>query len=113
MALALLLNLYYSGTAFVYMIGAAFFGGLFVWIMIMVTHLAFRRRAPAGEVRFASRGPWSTLAGLASLIAVMISTWWVPGFRITLEAGLPWLALISLCYVAWARWRATQPPHAN
>ncbi len=113
MALALLLNLYYSATAFVYMIGAAFFGGLFVWIMIMVTHLAFRRRAPEGAVRFAPRGPWSTLVGLAALVAVMISTWWVPGFRITLAAGLPWLAFISLCYVAWAQWRAAQPPRSS
>jgi amino acid transporter, AAT family len=109
MGLALLLNLYYSSTAFVYMIGAAFFGGLFVWIMIMVTHLAFRRHAPEGAERFAPRGPWSTLLGLAALIAVMVSTWWVPGFRITLEAGLPWLAFISLCYVAWAQWRKAQP----
>jgi AAT family amino acid transporter len=113
MALALLLNLYYSATAFVYMIGAAFFGGLFVWIMIMLTHLAFRRHAPAGAVRFAPRGPWSTLIGLAALVTVMISTWWVPGFRITLEAGLPWLAFISLCYVAWAQWRKAQAPRTN
>ncbi len=113
MALALLLNLYYSATAFLYMIGAAFFGGLFVWIMIMVTHLAFRRHAPEGAVRFAPRGPWSTLVGLAALVAVMISTWWVPGFRITLEAGLPWLAFISLCYVAWAQWRTAQTHREN
>ncbi len=113
MALALLLNVYYSATAFVYMIGAAFFGGLFVWIMIMLTHLAFRRHAPAEAVRFAPRGPWSTLIGLAALIAVLVSTWWVPGFRITLEAGLPWLAFISLCYVAWAQWRGAGTPRAN
>jgi L-asparagine transporter-like permease len=113
MGLALLLNLYYSATAFVYMIGAAFFGGLFVWIMIMVTHFAFRRHAPEGAARFAPRGPWSTIIGLSALVAVMISTWWVPGFRITLEAGLPWLAFISLCYVAWAQWRKAQPQQTN
>jgi AAT family amino acid transporter len=113
MALALLLNLYYSATAFVYMIGAAFFGGLFVWIMILVTHLRFRWRAPEGAARFAPRGPWSTLIGLAALSAVMISTWWVPGFRITLEAGLPWLAFISLCYFAWTRWRVAHPSRTN
>jgi L-asparagine transporter-like permease len=113
MGLALLLNLYYSATAFVYMIGAAFFGGLFVWIMIMVTHLRFRRHAPEGAARFAPRGPWSTLIGLAALIGVMISTWWVPGFRITLWAGLPWLAFISLCYFAWTRWLAANPRRAE
>jgi AAT family amino acid transporter len=106
---ALVLNLYYNETTYVYMIGAAFFGGLFVWMMIFVTHLMFRRRAPEGSLRFAPAGPWSSLVGLAALTAVMVSTWWVPGFRITLKAGLPWLAFISLCYFAWARRQAGRP----
>ncbi len=36
-------------------------------------------------------------------MAVLLSTWWVPGFRITLVAGVPWLALITLCYWVWSR----------
>ena len=92
------------------MLGAAFFGGLFVWMMIFVTHLAFRRRyrgaaGGAAPPRFAPPGPWSSLAGLAALTAVLVSTWWIPGMRITLSAGLPWLVFISLCYVFWARLR--------
>jgi amino acid transporter, AAT family len=106
---ALVLNLYYNETTYVYMIGAAFFGGLFVWMMIFVTHLMFRRRAPQGSLRFAPAGPWSSLVGFAALTAVMVSTWWVPGFRITLKAGLPWLAFISLCYFAWAGRQAGRP----
>ena len=139
MVAALLLNLRFRETAYVYMIGAAFFGGLFVWIMIFVTHLAFRRRVSfdkvakagtasspqqpatklsgAGEgpgaalhpstkpVRFAPRGPWSSLGGLVALMAVLVSTWWIPGMKITLGAGLPWLAFISLCYLGWTRAR--------
>ena len=31
------------GSAYVYMFGIALFGGLFVWLMIFVTHLCFRR----------------------------------------------------------------------
>jgi AAT family amino acid transporter len=106
---ALLFDHYFHQTAYVYMLGAAFFGGLFVWIMIFVTHLAFRRRtraAAAGDpapLRFAPPGPWSSLAGLTALVAVGISTWWIPGMRITLAAGLPWLAFISLCYLVWER----------
>ena len=98
---ALGLNLLYKETTFVYMIGAAFFGGLFVWMMIFVTHFLYRRRAPRGALRFAPPGPWSSIVGLAALAAVMVSTWWVHGFRITLEAGIPWLVFISLCYFAW------------
>jgi AAT family amino acid transporter len=111
MVTALVLDLRFAETAYLYMLGAAFFGGLFVWMMIFLTHLAFRRRqggATALLVRFAPRGPWSSLAGFGALAAVLISTWWIPGMRITLEAGLPWLAFISLCYLVWTRARAAK-----
>jgi L-asparagine transporter-like permease len=104
MIAALFLEHWFQATAFVYMLGAAFFGGIFVWLMIFVTHLAFRRRAarwPQPPMRFAPRGPWSSLFGLLALTGVLVSTWWVPGLRITLTAGLPWLAFISLCYLVW------------
>jgi len=107
-ALALQLRFGETSSAYLYMLGAAFFGGLFVWMMIFVTHLAFRRRAASAGIallRFAPRGPWSSLTGLAALVGVLVSTWWVPGMRITLAAGLPWLVFISLCYLVWVRWR--------
>jgi L-asparagine transporter-like permease len=113
MVAAFALNLHYQETAYLYMLGAAFFGGLFVWMMIFVTHLAFRRRyrgatEDSAPLRFAPRGPWSSLAGLAALAAMLISTWWIPGMRITLEVGLPWLVFISLCYLAWSVRRSRQ-----
>ncbi len=33
----------------------------------------------------------------------LLLTWWVPGLRITLKAGVPWLVFISLCYLVWRR----------
>jgi amino acid transporter, AAT family len=106
MIAALFLEHWFQATAFVYMLGAAFFGGIFVWLMIFVTHLAFRRRTagwPQPPMRFAPPGPWSSLFGLIALTAVLVSTWWVPGLRVTLTAGFPWLAFISLCYLVWAQ----------
>jgi L-asparagine transporter-like permease len=103
MAAALVLSELFKNTAFVFMIGVAFFGGPFVWIMTLLTHLAFRRatfRAQKSILRFAPPGPWSSLLGLAALVAVLISTWWVPSFHVTLLAGPPWLAFITLCYLA-------------
>ncbi|MGH6628971.1 MAG: amino acid permease, partial [Burkholderiales bacterium] len=45
MVTALILQLSFQSTrVFTYMIGAAFFGGLFVWLMIFLTHLRFRSR---------------------------------------------------------------------
>jgi L-asparagine transporter-like permease len=106
MAVAVILSHYFEATAFVFMIGVAFFGGPFIWIMILLTHLAFRRaNARAGKevLRFAPPGPWSSLLGLAALLGVLLSTWWVPGFGITLRAGPPWLAFITLCYFVWRK----------
>jgi L-asparagine transporter-like permease len=106
MAVAVFLSHYFEATAFVFMIGVAFFGGPFIWIMILITHLTFRRanvRSGKTVLRFAPPGPWSSLFGLAALLGVLISTWWVPGFRVTLRAGPPWLAFITVCYWVWSR----------
>jgi len=106
MVAALFLERRYSATAYVYMLGAAFFGGIFVWLMIFVTHLAFRKRLASAlkpPARFGPRGYWASLFGAFALGAVLVSTWWVPGLRITLTAGLPWLLFVSLCYAVWTR----------
>ena len=108
MIAALFLSHFFESTAFVFMIGVAFFGGPFVWIMTLLTHLAFRRanaRKGHAVLRLAPRGPWSSLFGLLALTGVLISTWWVPGFRITLLAGPPWLAFITICFLIFTRTR--------
>jgi AAT family amino acid transporter len=107
---ALILSQLFKNTAFVFMIGVAFFGGPFIWIMILATHLAFRRatsRAGRQIVRFGPPGPWSSLFGLAALLGVLVSTWWVPSFHVTLLAGPPWLAFITLCYLVWRKARVS------
>jgi L-asparagine transporter-like permease len=112
MVAALFLERRYSGTAYVYMLGSAFFGGIFVWLMIFVTHLMFRRRnvrSDQAPVRFGPRGPWTSLFGIAAMGAVLVSTWWVPGLRITLTAGLPWLLVITLCYFVWRKTHSGNP----
>ncbi len=106
MVAALFLEHWFKATAYVYMLGAAFFGGIFVWLMIFVTHLAFRQRSaklPQPPMRIAPRGPWTSLFGFLALGAVLASTWWVPELRITLTAGFPWLVFITVCYWAWSR----------
>jgi AAT family amino acid transporter len=109
LVVALLLSHFFQESAFVYLIGVAFFGGPFAWIITLAAHLAFRASAARTGMpfaRFAPPGPWSSLAGLIALIAVLISTWWVPGFRITLAAGAVWLLFLSLCYFVWTRFNA-------
>src|SRR5437868_11724097 len=74
---ALFLEHWFQGTAYLYMLGTAFFGGIFVWLMIFLTHLAFRSqtaRWPQPALRFAPRGPWTSLFGFTALAAVLVST---------------------------------------
>jgi L-asparagine transporter-like permease len=112
MAAALVLSEYFKDSLFVFMIGLSTFGALFAWLMTLLTHLAFRRfhkRQARPYLQLGPPGPWASLAGLGGVLAVLVSTWWVPGFRITLLAGVPWLALLTVCYFVWRRARPRLP----
>jgi AAT family amino acid transporter len=117
LALATAMAALYPRTAYVYMLGIALFGGLFIWLMIFITHLPFRRRweqsgAPPLPVRMPGY-PFTTLLGAASIVAILITTWWVEGMRVTLLAGIPWLGFVSLCYVVWRRATQRKEPGAS
>jgi AAT family amino acid transporter len=112
MAAALVLSKYFKDSLFVFMIGLSTFGALFAWLITLLTHLAFRRfhkRQARPYLRLGPPGPWASLIGLGGVIAVLVSTWWVPGFRITLLAGAPWLAFITVCYFVWRRALSHKP----
>jgi L-asparagine transporter-like permease len=79
--------------AFVFLVGIAIFGGLYTWAQIFATHLCFLRRTRAAAWRYAA-----SATGLVFMLAVIVTTWWVPGFRVTLLCGIPWLLLLT---VAW------------
>jgi L-asparagine transporter-like permease len=42
--------------------------------------------------------PYSTLLGLALMLAVMATTWFTPVFHLTLVAGVPFILVMSLVY---------------
>jgi L-asparagine transporter-like permease len=108
MVAALVLSKYFQDSLFVFMIGLSTFGALFAWLMTLLTHLAFRRyhkRNAKPYLQLGPGGPWASLAGVTAVLAVMVSTWWVPGFRITLLAGVPWLVLLTTGYWIWSRTR--------
>ena len=106
---AVLLAYWFPGSAYVYMLGISLFGGLFAWLMIFVTHLRFRRHWDARTDRAlplrVKYFPFTTIAGGVAVLAVLISTWWVDGMRVTLQAGIPWLVLITVAYYAVGRRR--------
>ena len=107
---ATLVAYFYPQSAYVYLFGVSLFGGLFVWLMIFVTHLFFRRKWEAlGRPRLPVRligYPYTSILGVAMLVAILATTWWVEGMRITLIAGIPWLVFISVAYL-FVRKKAT------
>jgi amino acid transporter, AAT family len=101
--------IWFPGSAYVYMFGIALFGALFVWMMIFITHLSFRkhwreqhgRHLPVEMPLF----PFTTIVGGLSVLAILISMWWVEGMRIAWEAGIPWLLLVTAAYFKVGRRR--------
>jgi len=76
------------------------FDAMIVWIIILLSHLRFRRKHKAAELPV--RMPWFPvvqIAGLTLLCAVLVTmgldkeTW-----RISWIVGVPWLVLISVMY---------------
>ncbi len=111
MAVAVMTQKFVPEKAYLYLVGTAFFGGLYVWVMILVAHLAFRNaREKKGDFKRLMRfSPYSTWAGLVALGVVGVMTLFVPGLRITLLGGLPWLGLMTCAY--WIM-RARRKEHA-
>jgi amino acid permease len=77
--------------------------------MIFVTHVAFRRawaRAGSPPLPYRSRfGEMGSIVGAVVMLAILVSTWWAPGLRVTLQASLPWLGLVGLAYWLSPRFR--------
>jgi AAT family amino acid transporter len=85
---AVLVRALWPGSAYLALFGVALFGALFVWLMIFVTHIRFRR----------TTRPLGSYVGAALVAAILISTWWIPDLRSTLLAAVPWLALLAIGY---------------
>ena len=94
---AILLAVFAPRNAFLVLYGTAVAGMFFVWIVILLTHLRFRKAI--GEQN-ASRlplrlpmHPIPTLTGIVALLAIAVSTFWVPGMERTIPTF--WSSSIS------------------
>ncbi|GAA3515628.1 amino acid permease [Actinocatenispora rupis] len=109
---ALVASVASPGLAFPMLLGAALFTGLVVWMIIFVTHLAFRRRraadgAPPAPVRLPG-GPVIPVVALAYAVFVVVLTAFVPGYSIAWQVGIPAMVLILASYLLVRRRRATR-----
>ena len=91
--------------AYNYLFGIALFGMLFVWMMILASHLAFRRRHRVEDLPVRTPFfPWLQIAGLLVLGAVAVTMGLDTQFwNVSWIVGVPWLLLVSLAYFVWKR----------
>jgi len=115
MIAAILLAVYAPSRAFLMLYGVAVAGMFFVWIVILLTHIAFRRAV--GPERVAQLPmrlrffPYSSALGIAALLGIAASTFYVDGLQYTVPAFVPFLLLISLAY--WVIRRKALTTNAN
>ena len=102
---AVLVRALWPDSAYVWFFGVALFGALFVWLMIFVTHIAFRASAPR-------RPRGAPLASCAGARAGRRRSWCRRGgcraCESTLVAGGPWLLLLAIGYRLSAATRASR-----
>jgi AAT family amino acid transporter len=99
MVAAILLAILAPGRAFLMLYGVAVAGMFFVWMVILLAHVAFRRSL--GQTRAALLpihlpfSPYSQIVALISLAAIAISTFYVDGLRYTVPSFMLFLLVIT------------------
>ena len=95
----------FTPLAYNYLFGVSLFGAIFVWIVILLSHLAFRRRHRPEELPVRMPlFPALQLAGLGLLGAILITMGLDTDFwNISWIVGVPWLLLLSGAYFAFRR----------
>jgi amino acid transporter, AAT family len=99
-AIAALVYTLSPDTAFTVMISIASCGAMVTWLMIFLTHLAFRRQAAAPYGPFRMWGaPWTSFMGAGLMSAILLTTLFTKPFRLTLVIGAPFLLILAGGYV--------------
>src|SRR3984885_8434903 len=100
---AIIFAIYAPSKAFLALYGIAVAGMFFVWTVILITHIAFRRSL--GKDRVARLPmhllfyPYSTIIGILALLGITAATFFVPGLAMTVPAFLCFLAAVTIAYL--------------
>jgi len=99
---AILLAVFAPKNAFLMLYGTAVAGMLFVWLVILTSHLQFRKavsheRLASLPMRLPAH-PILTLAGIVLLTAIAMTTFFVDGLQFSVPAFCIFLGLITLLY---------------
>ncbi|HEY2400797.1 MAG TPA: amino acid permease [Steroidobacteraceae bacterium] len=100
----------YTPQAYNYLLGVALFAAIVVWMMILISHLSFRRHhdpktLPVRMPLF----PWMQIFGLLMLSAVLITMGLSKDYNVSWEFGVPWMLVISGAYFVWRKAQTHDP----
>jgi AAT family amino acid transporter len=97
---AVVLEMWVPGNAFVYILSGALFGLMLSWLVSLAAHISFRRRTNSSQLsRLPMRSPlgaWGSIVGLALVIAAVLKTWW--DSRVSLVSGVSTLLILTAAY---------------
>ena len=98
---AVVLEMWVPGNAFVYILSGALFGLMLSWLVSLAAHVACRRQMSSEQVNaLAMRSPvgaWGSILGLTLVTAAILKTWW--DSRVSLISGVSALLILSIAYV--------------
>jgi L-asparagine transporter-like permease len=104
---AILLAIFAPKNAFLMLYGTAVAGMLFVWLVILNTHLRFRRTISAEQLsRLPMRlpgHPFFTIVNIVLLLGISVTTFFVDGLEWSIPAFAVFLSAISLIYMVRRR----------
>ncbi|MEU9592268.1 amino acid permease [Streptomyces sp. NPDC048193] len=111
--LGVLMNVLMPGRIFLIISSIATFATVWVWLMILLTHVRARRTMTAEErasLRFpVPFWPYGQIAAIVFMAAVMVLLAFDSSTRIALVVGAVWLALLGGVHALWVRPRRTGP----
>ena len=94
----------FTPRAYAYLQGIALFGAIAVWSLILISHFSFRRAHKAADLPVRMPFfPAMQVAGLVLLMALLITMGLDKDWRLSWIVGVPWLALLTIVYLAWRR----------
>ena len=100
---AILLAIFAPKNAFLMLYGVAVAGMLFVWLVILNTHLRFRRAITSERLSSLPMRLWVhplfTIVGILLLLAISVTTFFVNGLQWSVPAFSVFLGVISLFYL--------------
>jgi len=104
---AILLAIFAPKNAFLMLYGTAVAGMLFVWLVILNTHLRFRKaitreRLLSLPMRLRAH-PFFTMVGILLLLAISVTTFFVDGLQWSVPAFSVFLGIISVLYLSRRR----------